>query len=107
MTKCAIRLAMFVGFSVSPFAQLAPYNGPPLAGGVFIVRPGIEMVVDWGPSKQVCRIHLPSGRQYGGTAPEGAVTKRQIDEVLQEVAPSSMRGKETGKMVTSMGSVMI
>ena len=37
--------------------------GVPLDRETFTVRPGIEMVVDYGPSKQVCRIQLPSGMQ--------------------------------------------
>jgi len=63
-------------------------------------------VVDYGPAKQVCRIQLPSGTQYGGTAPDGAVTKQMIEEVLQEVVPASMRGKVVNKAVLATGAPM-
>jgi len=61
--------------------------GAPLDRETFRVRPEIEMVVDYGAGKQVCRIQLPSGRRYGGVIPEDAVTKEKIDELLTELAP--------------------
>jgi hypothetical protein len=67
------------------------------------VRTGIEMVVDYGSGKQVCRIQLPSGMKIVGTVPPGAVTKEQIDQVLDEVVPASIRGKEIGKGMMAMG----
>ena len=112
MTRFAVRFAVFAGFSLSAFAQLDAYKlrdkyGPPVDRETFTVRPGIEMVlVDYGLNKQVCRIQLPSGMQYVGTIPDGAVTKQQIGEVLQEVAPASMRGKEINKMFTVEGLAM-
>jgi len=44
------------------------------------------MVVDYGPSKQVCKIQLPSGMKIVGTVTVGATTKEQVDEVLNEVS---------------------
>lgn len=92
----------------SAFAQLDSFTlhskyGVPLDRETFTVRPGIEMVVDYGPSKQVCRIQLPSGTQYGGKIPDGAVTKERVAEVLDEVVPISLRGKEVNRMVQMMG----
>jgi hypothetical protein len=93
----------------SAFAQLDSFTlhskyGAPLDRETFTVRPGIEMVVDYGPSKQVCRLQLPSGMQIVGTVPPGAITKKQVDEVLTEVVPPSMRGKEVNRM--SMGTIV-
>jgi len=92
----------------SAFAQLDSFTlhskyGTPIDRETFTVRRGIEMVVDYGLSKQVCRIQLPSGTQYGGTIPDGVVTKKRIEEVLDEVVPISLRGKEVNKMVQIMG----
>jgi hypothetical protein len=100
--KFVMCIAMSLGFSLPALAQLDAYKleekyGPPMERETFTVRPGIEMVVDYGLSKQVCRIQLPSGTQYGGTIQEGAVTKQRIEEVLDEVVPASMRGKEINK----------
>ena len=110
MTKYAVWIAIFVGFSLSAFAQLLDgYKlrdkyGTPLDRETFTVRWGIEMVVDYGPSKQVCRIQLPSGTQYGGTIPDGAVTKQIVEEVLQEVVPASMRGKVVNRLTFRSGA---
>lgn len=96
----------------SAFAQidataLRSKYGAPLDRETFTVRPGIEMVVDYGPSKQVCRIQLPSGMQFRGTVPPGAITKRQIDEVLDEVVSPSIRGKEVNRGVLATGAPML
>src|ERR1019366_8336807 len=85
-----------------PFHLRSKY-GAPLDREPFTVRPGIEMVVDYGPAKQVCRIQLPSGMQIVGDVPPGAITKQQIDQVLNEVVPPSLRGKELGGMAMGSG----
>ncbi len=105
MTKfAACHVAIFLvaplAFAQIDTAHLRSKYGAPLARETFTVRPGIEMVVDYGPAKQVCRIQLPSGRQIVGDVPPGATTRQQIDEVLNEVFPASLRGKELGGMAT-------
>jgi hypothetical protein len=52
----------------------------------------------------VCRIQLPSGRHIVSDAPPGAITKQQIDEVLNEVVPPSISGKEISGMATGSGA---
>src|SRR5665213_2799364 len=104
----AIRFAVLLIVTSSAFAQIDTVHlrskyGAPLDRETFTVRPGIEMVVDYGPAKQVCRIQLPSGRQIIGDVPPGAITKKQIDQVLNEVVPPSRRGKELGGMATGSG----
>jgi hypothetical protein len=99
-------ILLFVTAS-SAFAQLDSFvlhskYGAPLDRETFTVRPGIEMVVDYGTGKQVCRIQLPSG-MHVGTAPAGAITKQQIDEVINEVVPPSIRGKEVNRGVMTTG----
>jgi hypothetical protein len=103
---------LFLMAGSSAFAQpdaskLWAKYGPPLDRETFAVRPGVEMVVDYGPAKQVCRIQLPSGTQYGGTVPDGAVTKTLIQEILEEVVPASKRGKEVTRMAQIMGLMAI
>ena len=112
MTKfAACVVAIFLAAPLA-FAQIDTFHlrskyGAPLDRETFTVRPGIEMVVDYGPAKQVCRIQLPSGKQIVGDVPPGAITKQQIDEVLNEVVPPSLRGKELGGMATSAGAIMM
>ena len=112
MTKCAIGLGVGLIAAATAFGQIDAFSlqakyGVPLDRETFTVRPGIEMVVDYGPNKQACRIHLPSGRQIVGTVSPGEITKQQIDEVLNEVVPPSIRGKETNQGVEAFGLPML
>src|SRR5260370_25110673 len=112
MTKLAINLVAFLVAASLAFAQIDTFSlrskyGAPLDRETFTVRPGIEMVVNYGPGKQVCRIQLPSGMRIVGTVPAGVVTKQQIDEVLEEVVPPSSRGKEVGRAGAALGAPML
>jgi hypothetical protein len=71
----------------------------------FKVRDNIEIVVYYGPSGQVCRIELSPGQSIVGQAPPDGTTKQQVDEVLQEVVPLPMRGKEIRSAMMQMGAV--
>jgi hypothetical protein len=102
--KTVIRHIFCLVCASTAFAQVDTYKlrdkyGPPLDRETFTVRPGVEMVVDYGSGKQVCRIQLPFGIQYGGTVPADAVTKKMIDTILEEVVPPSIRGREIKKMM--------
>jgi TonB family protein len=108
MTNSAVRISLFVGFGLSAFGQLDAYKlrdkyGAPLDRETFTVRPGIEMVVDYGPGKQVCRIQFPSGTQDGGAASDRAVTRQRLEEILDEVVPPSIRGKELALSMEAFG----
>jgi hypothetical protein len=100
----------FCFFTASPaIAQVDAYllhakYGLALDRETFQVRPGIEMVVDYGPSRQACRIQLPSGMNFAGAVPPGSVSKKQIDEVIDEVVPPSTRGKLLDRMMQAMGA---
>jgi len=112
MTKRSISFVIALVATSPAFAQVDAYSlrskyGPPLDRDTFTVRPRIEMVVDYGPSKQVCKIQLPSGKQIVGTVPEGMVTKQQVHEVLDEVIPPSIRGKELNTIMTATGAPML
>lgn len=107
----ACRMAIFLAAPLA-FAQIDTFHlrskyGAPLDRETFTVRPGIEMVVDYGPAKQVCRIQLPSGMRIVGDVPPGAIAKQQIDQVLNEVVPPSLRGKELGGMATATGAIIM
>jgi hypothetical protein len=102
---------LFLIAAPSAFAQLDSFTlhskyGPPLERES---RCGPESKWSWtmGQAKQVCRIQLPSGTRYGGTIPDGAVTKKHMEEVLDEVVPISLRGKEVNKMEQIMGLLSV
>ena len=82
-------------------------SGAPFNGETFKVRNNITMVVNYGPSGQACRIELLPGQSVVGHAPPDGMTKQQVDEVLQEVVPPPMRGKEIRGVVTETGAVSV
>jgi hypothetical protein len=80
--------------------------GAPVNGEAFKVRNNITMVVNYGPSGQACRIEVhPAGQPTVRQAPPDGATKQQVDEVLQEVVPPPMRGKEIRSGVIEMGAL--
>lgn len=110
MAKLSLTvLAGFFGFVLSAFAQidgaafasdLRTKYGPPLARETFVVRPEVEMVVDYADNGHVCRLQLPP------TAPgpePGVKTTQAIDDILAEVLPVAVRGKELHRGLGQMG----
>jgi hypothetical protein len=102
-------LAGFFGFALSAFAQIdgaafasdlrAKY-GPPLARETFAVRPEVEMVVDYADNGHVCKLQLPP------VAPgpdSGLITTQAIDDILTELLPPNIRGKELNRTYFAMG----
>jgi hypothetical protein len=108
MMRSAITFGVVFLAATSAFGQIDASSlrskyGAPLDRETFTVRPGIEMVVDYGSGRHICQIHLPSGDRTIGS-PAGVVTKQQVDEVLEEVIPSSVRGKQVNRMMTATGA---
>ena len=105
------KLSPFVVLCVSALAQqmdstaLRAKYGEPLARETFQIRPNIEAVVIYGSGHQVCRIELPPGRNIAGETPPGIATTQQVDEVVEELAPLSMRGKEIGRGIIFAGRI--
>lgn len=111
MTKCSITFGLVLLAATAAFGQIDASSlrskyGAPLDRETFMVRPGIEMVVDYGSRKQVCQIQLPLGDRMVGSVPAGVVTKQQVDEVLAEVVPSSVRGKQINRGLIYTGAPM-
>ena len=67
--------------------------GEPVARETFQVRPNLEIVVSYGPAGQVCRIELPQ-----------TAARKQLDEVIDELVPPSVRGNETGRNLWIFGA---
>src|SRR5579862_213900 len=103
MIKFSISLIFWLGSVSSAFSQidasaLRSKYGAPVDRETFTVRPGIEMTVNYGANKQVCKLQFPLAIEVGGAVPPGVVTKQQVEAVLAELVPPSMRGKEVRKM---------
>jgi hypothetical protein len=102
MTKSAICFVVVLAAASSAYGQIDATSlrskyGTPVDRETFTARPGVQMIVDYGPNKLVCKIQVPAGMKIVGTAPPGVATKQNIDEVLEEVVPSASRGKELGR----------
>src|SRR3954463_2448415 len=91
------KLSLFV-VCCSAFAQMdtstlrAKY-GAPLARETFQVRPNIEAVVNYGTGHQVCKIDLPPGSYVNLP---GFASAQDVDLVIEELIPTTARGKEVG-----------
>ena len=91
--------AIVAGLALSAFGQvqgstLRAKYGPPLPRQIFMVRPGVEMAVTYGPNEIVCKAEIALG----------AATDEQLDAIAEEVAPASVRGKYKFKSLTMFGS---
>src|SRR5665213_2761099 len=102
------KLTLFVvcctAFGQMDTSTLRAKYGEPLARETFQVRPNIEAVVNYGTGHQVCKIDLPPGSYVN--PPHGA-SKQEVDQVIDELVPSSARGKEINQGVMSAGRIAV
>ena len=97
------KLTLFVvcctAFGQMDTSTLRAKYGEPLPRETFQVRPNIEAVVNYGTGHQICKIDLPPGSYVN--PPHGA-SNHDVDQVIDELAPPSARGKEIGVGVLSL-----
>ena len=108
-TAFFILLAASTAFGQIDSASLRAKFGAPLNRETFIVRPGVQMIVDYSPTaNHACRLELP-GQAMPTDAPLGVAInpKKIIDDILAEIVPLSMRGKELGRFAEQMGQLGI
>jgi hypothetical protein len=70
------------------------------------VRPGIEMVVDYSPTgTHACQLQFPGEAPFPHDVGPGVGVnlKKLMDEVVEEIVPVAMRGKELGRMCQTSG----
>jgi len=86
-------------------AQLRVKFGAPLSREIFRVPPGFDLVVDYGPGNQVCKLQVPV------LMPTDAAKIRNTDDrkqkmhaFLAELVPDSTRGKELGRGMSQTGA---
>ena len=97
------KLILFVvcctAFGQMDTSTLRAKYGEPLPRETFQVRPNIEAVVNYGTGHQICKTDLPPGSYVN--PPHGA-SNHDVDQVIDELAPPSARGKEIGVGVLSL-----
>jgi hypothetical protein len=94
--------ALCLGFASTLFGQIDSYQlrakyRPPLDRETFTIAPGFQIIVDYGPDQQVRRLEVPPG----------VSSPKQADDVLLELVPMSMRGKELGSGLNFMSRASI
>ena len=105
-TAFFILLAASTAFGQIDSSGLRAKFGAPLHRETFTVRPGIQMIVDYSPTAtHACRLEFPGAGMPKDAAPGvGIDVKKFIDDIVWEVVPASVRGKDTGrKFCSQMG----
>jgi hypothetical protein len=85
-------------------AALRMKYGTPLNRESFHMPAGFDLVVDYGASNQVCKLHVPALMPTTEQVSNAAVMKQRMYDFLGELAPDSMRGKELRRMASVMGA---
>jgi hypothetical protein len=108
----AVIAVCCLGFALPAAAQLNSSDlrakfGPPLHRETFHMPQGFDLVVDYAPDSQVCKLVVPALMPSNENVQNSAVMKQRMYEFLAELVPSSMRGKELSRHAASMGVVSI
>src|SRR5258706_2186697 len=102
------KLTLFVvcctAFGQMDTSTLRAKYGEPIARETFQVRSNIEAVVNYGTAHQVCKIDLPPGSYVN--PPHGA-SNHDVDRVIDELVPPSVRGKEINKGVMRAARIAV
>jgi hypothetical protein len=100
-----IPVIFCLAFAAALFGQIDSYQlrakyGPPLDRETFTISSGFQLIVDYGPDQQVCRLDLPLNQP-------GVSSAKQADDLLLELVPLSMRGKQLNSGQVQMGLITI
>jgi hypothetical protein len=90
---CSAFLASALAQEMDSSTLRAKY-GEPLARETFQVRPNIEAVVNYGTGHQVCSIEMSQAQ---------TATRQEVDQVVDELAPPSTRGKMLNRGFAASG----
>jgi hypothetical protein len=88
-------------------AALHTKYGAPLDRETFHMPAGFDLVVDYGPGGQVCKLQVPALMPTTEQVSNIDVMNRRMYDFLSELVPDSMRGKEIRRMVSAMGLLSI
>ena len=81
--------------------------GAPIKRETFHMPSGFDLVVDYGANHQICKLELPALMPTNERVSNTSEMNRRMYEVLAELIPDSMRGKELGRRAVSMGAVSV
>ncbi len=70
----------------------------------FVVRPGVRLTVEYGSDGQACQMMIEGQKMLiEKEQPPKGMSPDMVSGILDEVAPLSIRGKEVGNAMESMG----
>jgi hypothetical protein len=70
----------------------------------FIARPGIGLTIQYGADRQVCQALIEPPQQLIYTEQNvPLMSSEAVTEILEEIVPAHMRGKDSGKTFTVSG----
>lgn len=92
---CVAFLALAAPMPQSSLDLRARYGEPDVQR--FAIRPDITMTVEYGDDHQACILEIEPRQAFirGGLPQMKTISKEQMLQVLDEVAPPEMRGTET------------
>ena len=78
--------------------------GSPLPRETFHMAAGFDLVADYGPNGQVCKLQVPSLMPSDEKVSNIDTMRRRMYDFLLQVVPASMRGREVGGFMSSTGA---
>ena len=99
-----------LGFALPAAAQLNSSDlrakfGAPLHRETFHMPQGFDLVVDYAPDSQVCKLEVPALMPSNEKVQNSEVMKQRMYEFLAALVPSTMRGKELSRSAFAAGAV--
>jgi len=70
----------------------------------FMVRPGISLTVEYASDHMACRLLIESHQAlFHAEENSPPMSSEAVTEILEEVVPTHIRGKQTGRRITASG----
>lgn len=106
------RFVLFLLFAVPAAAQLDSAAlrakfGEPLHRETFHMPQGFDLMADYGPGDQVCKLTVPADPPPPPNTSGGFNGRQAMRDFLADLVPSSMRGKEVRRMMEQFGIVSV
>ncbi len=88
-------------------AALRSKFGEPLNRETFHLPEGFDLVVDYGPGQQVCKLEVPALMPANENPANTSTMNRRMYGFLADPIPDSVRGKELRRMLEAMGALSV
>ena len=100
---CCLAFALPAAAQLDSYALRTKY-GSPLNRETFHMPSGFDLIVDYGASKQVCKLEVPALMPAYEEVSNLTDQKQQMYNFLADLVPASMRGKELRRWLSALGT---